>query len=163
MPTLKQVLLTGVAVLVIVVIYFQMLGGKWSAVVIKHYNGKILEGQEFSPASLAGIEKSRGRKVRAYFTEGGRPVVKAYRDGSVVTYYKESKNGESVEVWRISGTLDGNMKDIVPGGGKTIEGNSHVVSGWTVEWWKDTTKPVKVIIITNPEGKSKTFKIEWQK
>ncbi len=172
MLTQKNLILLGVAVIVVVIIYFLVLSNKWVDVEIKHYNGKVLAGQAFDPASLTGTEKRRGRKVRAYFAYheyiGGvytlqrdRPVVKAYLNDYIMISHKEKVNEKSVEMWTLSSSLDGNMIDVIPGEGKIIEGNSHSVKGWTIEWWRHPTKPVKVIIITNPNGKSRTFRIEW--
>ncbi|HHT9154617.1 MAG TPA: hypothetical protein ACFYD5_02260 [Candidatus Tripitaka sp. YC43] len=165
MPVSKGLLL-GVVVIVLVVVYSQVRGEKWKDVNIKYYDDKVSAGQEFNPTSQAGIERCEGRKARAYFKymreslNAEHPVVKAYLDGNIVISHKERSTGESVEVWRLSGSLDGNMIDVIPGESK-IEGASHSVKGWTIEWWRHPTIPVKVIIITNPNGKSRTFRIEW--
>lgn len=166
MPVSKRLLL-GVVVIVLVIVYFQVRGTKWKDVNIKYYDGKVSAGQEFNPALLAGTERCEGRKARAYFKymreslNAEHPVVKAYLDGSIVILHKERSTGESVEVWSLSGSLDGDMKDVIPGEGKVVEGTSRRVEGWTIEWWRHPTSPVKVIIITNPNGKSRTFRIEW--
>lgn len=163
----RQVMLIGVAAIVLVVIYFQVLGAKWADVTITHYDGRILKGQEFDSASLTGTEMLKGRKVRGYFQyiperhETQHPVVRAYPNGDIVISNKAQVNGKDIEQWRLSGSLTGPMKDVIPGKGKIIIGNSHSVAGWTIEWWNYPTSPVKVIIITNPDGKSRTFKIEW--
>ncbi len=167
MPVSKKSLLLGVVVIVLVVVYFQVLSTKWKDVNIKYYDDKVSAGQEFNPTLLAGTARCRGRKVRAYFNyiretkNTEHPVVKAYLDGNMVISHKERSNGESVEVWKLSGSLDGNMIDVIPGEGKVVESTSHSVKGWTIEWWRHPTSPVKVIIITNPNGKSRTFRIEW--
>lgn len=163
----KKLLLLVVAVVTLFIIYPKVLGPKWRDVTIKHYDGKILVGQEFDTASLTGTEWCNRRKARAYFKyfpenlNADHPVVKAYLNGNIVILHKEWSRGQSTQQWQLSGSLDGPMKDIVPGGGKLIEATSYSVKGWTVEWGRHPTDPVKVIVITNPAGKSRTFRIEW--
>ncbi len=158
----KKLILLGVAIIVVVIYYVQVLSTKWVDVRIKHYDGKISTGQEFDPTLLRGTERRKGRKVRAYFISSGvHPVVKVYLDGNIVISHKKRSDGENVELWRLEGSLDGGMRDVIPGGDKIIEGTSHHVNGWTIEWWKHPTSPVEAIIITNPVGKSRTFRIEW--
>ena len=162
-------MLTGVIVIVFVVVYLQILGTRWGDVCIIHYDGKILADQEFDPALCKGAEIPKHGKhfVRAYYRyiPGNRaakqPVIKADLNGNIRIRYKEMINGERVEQWKLKGSLDSDMKDVVSRGGKVEEGNSCRVNGWVVEWWKHSKKSVKVIIITNPEGKSRTFKIQW--
>lgn len=165
MPVSKRLLL-GVVAIVLVVVYFQVLGTKWKDVNIKYYDDKVSAGQEFNPTLLAGTARCKGHKVRAYFNyisksqDVEHPVIKAYLDGNIVISHKERSTGESVEVWKLTGSLDGDMIDVIPGESK-VEGTAHSVKGWTIEWWRHPTSPVKVIIITNPNGKSRTFRIEW--
>lgn len=167
MPVSRQVLLVGVAAIILVVIYFQMRSATWADVIIIHYDGRILKEEEFDSASLTGTEILKGRKVRGYFRyiperhETQHPVVRAYLNGDIVISNKAQANGENIEQWRLCGSLNGPMKDVIPGKGTIITGSSHSVAGWTIEWWEEPTSPAKVIIITNPDGKSRTFKIEW--
>src|SRR3989338_5207689 len=106
MPVSKKSLLLGVVVIVLVVVYFQVLGTKWKDVNIKYYDAKVSAGQEFNPALLAGTAGGRGRKVRAYFNyiretkNMEHPVVKAYLDGNMVISHKEGSKGERGEEGR---------------------------------------------------------------
>lgn len=167
MPVSKKSLLLGVVAVVLVIVYFQVWGTRWKGVNIQYYNGKVSAGQEFDPTLLAGTARCKGRKVRAYFNyirkskSTEHPVVKAYLSGDIMISHKEKSNGGRAEVWSLKGSLDGDMVDVIPGGIKSIKGTSHSVEGWTIEWWRHPTNPVKVIIITNPGGKSRTFRIEW--
>lgn len=167
MPTQRQLTVIGVAAIALVIIYFQVLGAEWADVTITHYDGRILKGQKFDSASLTGTAMRKGRKVRGYFkyiperNETEHPVVRAYLNGDIIISNKAQANGKSIEQWKLSGSLNGAMRDVIPGGGKIITDNSHSVEGWTIEWWGYRTSSVKVIIITNPEGKSRTFRIEW--
>ncbi len=159
-----------IALLVIItalIVYYKVSGDKWARVTIEHYDGKVLANNDFDPSSLTGIENSNHRKVRAYFRyiherhETERPTVKAYLNEKIVISHKKSDGGKSVEQWRLKGSLDGGMKAATPEGDKPIEGSSYSTQGWTVEWWRHPEKPVKVVVITNPKGKSRTFRIEW--
>lgn len=154
-------------------IFFNLPLNKWTNVVVvadgengivrAYTNGskgtevRVDGGFEFGPTPLTigGLARPRDILDRVH------PVVRAATNGDIVISHKEMSDGKSVEQWRLSGSLDGAMKDVVPGGGRVIEGASHSVKGWTIEWWKHPTSPVEVIIITNPNGKSRTFRIEW--
>ncbi len=176
MPSKRKIIFIGAATIAFIVIYFQILDAKWADVRIAHYDGKIVADQNIDQKLYTGTAKrGRGRrKVRAYFeyipvrlSDGfwtditERPVVRAYLNEKIVVSHKKMVDGESVELWRLEGSLDGGMTDIIPGGGKVIKGASHSISGWTIEWRRHPTEPVKIIIITNPDGKSRTFRIVW--
>jgi hypothetical protein len=159
-----------IALLVIItalIVYYEVSGDKWARVTIEHYDGKVLANQEFDSSSLTGTEVSSNRKVRAYFryiperhgTE--RPTVKAYLNGEIVVSHRKMEGGKSVEQWKLKGSLDGGMKAATPEGDTPIEGRSYSARGWTIEWWSPAGEPVKVIVITNPKGKSRTFRIRW--
>jgi hypothetical protein len=165
MPVPKRLILLGVVVIAFVA-YFWRQGAEWADVEIKRYEGKLLSAQELGRTPPMGIEKRSGNRVRGYFSYGSRnegehPVVRAYLNGEVVISHEVRKGEESLEKWRLSGSLDGEMKEEVPGGGKVIQGSAHGVEGWTIEWWRHPEGPIKVIILTNPGGKSRTFKVEW--
>jgi hypothetical protein len=159
-----------IALLVIisaVIVYYEVSGGKWARITIEHYDGKVLANQEFDSSSLTGTKASSNRKVRAYFRyiperdDRERPTVKAYLNEEIVVSHKKMEGGKSVEQWKLKGSLDGGMKAATPEGDKPIEGRSYSARGWTIEWWRPTEEPVKVIVITNPKGKSRTFRIRW--
>jgi hypothetical protein len=160
-------LIALLAIISAVIVYYEVSGGKWARITIEHYDGKVLANQEFDSSSLTGTEASSNRKVRAYFryiperrgTE--RPTVKVYLNGEIVVSHKETEGGKSVEQWELKGSLDGGMKAATPEGDMPIEGPSYSARGWTIEWWSPAGEPVKVIVITNPKGKSRTFRIRW--
>ncbi|MBI4555881.1 MAG: hypothetical protein HY715_09555 [Planctomycetes bacterium] len=162
----KRLLLLGIVAIGFVIVYFWV-RPKWSDVNIMHYDGKISAGQSFGSIVPTGIEKYTKRRAGANFVHDpkrlkhGPPSVKAYLNGDILITHKEDGQDKDVRQWKLRGNLDGNMRDIIPGGGKVIEGNSYSVKDWTVEWWRDPKDPVEVVIITNPEGKSRTFRIEW--
>jgi len=164
----RKIILTGVVVIAFIVVCFQVLGAKWGDVCIIHYDGKILADQRFDPVLCTGAEIPKHGKsfVRAYYRHipGNRaakqPVTKADLNGKIRIRYKGMINGKRVEQWKLEGSLDGDIKVVVPRVENVEDGVSCEVNGWSVEWWKRSEESL-VIIITNPEGRSRTFKIQW--
>ncbi len=164
---LSKVFIALLVIITALIVYYRAHGDKWARVTIEHYNGKVLANQEFDPSSLTGIESGNDRKVRAYFGyiperhETEHPTVKAYLNEKIIMYYNKSEGGKNVEQWELRGSLNGGMKDITPERSKPIKGTSYNTQGWVIEWWRHPEEPVKVIVITNPKGKSRTFRIRW--